>query len=170
MSPRDDRPDHPGATSAPSASSEQDAAAPGAGGPPARSDDDAAPAAVTDPAELLRIASMTQALQSEVHEVSLDEPGRARLHDIHRRAVEQVKSLVSDELREELDGLELPLGGSEPSEAELRVAQAQLMGWLDGLFRGIQAAVMSQQMAQQQGQQPMVQQGRPQEPGSAGYL
>lgn len=107
---------------------------------------------VSDPAQLLRVASMIQAMLSEAHELSLDEAGRQRLQDIHGRALSEIRSIVSDDLREELGSLALPLGdGETASESELRLAQAQLVGWLDGLFRGIQAAIVSQQMARQQG-------------------
>ena len=117
------------------------------------------PAGVANPAALIRIGTMVQAMLDEVRQVTLDEDGRQRMSEIHQRAVDAIKETVSDELRDELSSLALPLGEGAPSEAELRIAQAQLVGWLDGLFRGIQAAVFSQQLtAQRQLQQ--LQQGR----------
>lgn len=106
---------------------------------------------VDDPAELIRIASMIQALHEEVDRVDLDEAGRDRLFEIQRQAVGAIKAVVSEDLQAELDDLSLPLpdDASTPGESELRLAQAQLAGWLDGLFRGIQASVASQQMARQ---------------------
>lgn len=106
------------------------------------------PDSVSDPAGLIRIATMMQTLREEVRGLPLDESGRERLTEIHRRAVEAIKETLSDDLREELDGFALPLEGT-PTEGELRVAQAQLVGWLEGLFRGIQTAVFSQQMSAQ---------------------
>jgi hypothetical protein len=95
---------------------------------------------VQQPAKVMRIGSMIKQLLEEVRAAPLDEAGRQRLTEIHRRSI--------NELREELERLSLPFeAGSTPSEPELRVAQAQLVGWLEGLFHGIQAALMAQQMA-----------------------
>lgn len=105
--------------------------------------------AVTDAGELIRIGSMLRALIDEVHEVSLDEPGRERLRLIHDRAIGAIKEVVSPDLADELDELTLPLGADTPSGPELRIAQAQLVGWLDGVFRGIQAAMFTQTARQQ---------------------
>lgn len=101
------------------------------------------------PTELIRIGTMLQTLVGEVREMKLDEAGRDRLARIHERAVEEIRGAVSDDLGAELAEYALPLDG--PSEAELRIAQAQLLGWLEGLMRGIQAAVASRQLAAQQG-------------------
>jgi hypothetical protein len=100
---------------------------------------------VEHPAKLLRIASMIRELVEEVRHTGLDEGGRQRLGTIYHRSVEELKETLSDDLQEELEGLMAPLEGS-PTESEVRVAQAQLLGWLEGLFHGIQAALWSQQM------------------------
>ena len=102
--------------------------------------------------ELVRLGSMLQTMIAEVHEVSLDEPGRERLRAIHDKAVDEIKSVVSPDLARELDALTLPLGEDLPSGAELKIAQAQLFGWLKGLFQGIQASMLTQ-ASQQDGQQ-----------------
>lgn len=118
-------------------------------------------AMVSNPAEVIRLVNMLQALMSEVREIELDESGRKRLFDIQRSAVGALKDLVSDELEEELEQLGLPLEDEEASGSELRLAQAQLVGWLNGLFQGIQAAVMAQQAGSAQQLQQLRQQ-RPQ--------
>jgi hypothetical protein len=102
---------------------------------------------VTEPSKLLRIASMTRAMLDEVREASLDDAGRSRLLSIYERSLEELKGVLSDDLREELDSVFVPINDVSPSEAELRIAQAQLVGWLEGLFHGIQASLISQQMA-----------------------
>lgn len=99
---------------------------------------------IAEPAKLLRIASMVRELLDETRQASMDEPGRARLADVYQRAVGELSDVLSDDLREELSGLAPPLQGV-PSESEIRVAQAQLVGWLEGLFHGIQAAMFAQQ-------------------------
>lgn len=101
---------------------------------------------IDEPAKLIRLASMMNRLGAEAREVELDEEGRRRLHGIYDRAVAEIKDLLDDDLADELDDLQVMLGDEGvPSESELRIAQAQLMGWLDGLFRGIQAAFTAQQ-------------------------
>jgi hypothetical protein len=115
--------------------------------------DDAAdrddPAALVEqPAKVMRIGSMIKQLLEEVRAAPLDEAGRQRLTEIHRRSITELEDGLAPELREELERLSLPFeAGSTPSEAELRIAQAQLVGWLEGLFHGIQAALVAQQMA-----------------------
>jgi Protein of unknown function (DUF2587) len=100
---------------------------------------------VEQPGKLLRIASMVKGLIEEVQRAPLDEQGRKRLAEIYRRSVTEIGEVLSDELREELDDLSPPL--EEPaSESEVRMAQAQLLGWLEGLFHGIQAALFTQQL------------------------
>ncbi|MGI9667411.1 MAG: proteasome activator [Acidimicrobiia bacterium] len=101
---------------------------------------------VTEPSKLIRIASMTRAMLDEVREAPLDEAGRVRLLTIYESSLDELKEVVSDDLKEELDAVFVPIN-NEPTEAELRVAQAQLVGWLEGLFHGIQASLISQQMA-----------------------
>ncbi len=104
--------------------------------------------AVTQPSKLIRIAAMTRAMLSEVREAELDQAGRDRLIEIHGRTLREMKEVLSEDLQEELVDMFLPLSG-EPSDAELRVAQAQLVGWLEGLFAGIQASLVSKQLVAQ---------------------
>jgi hypothetical protein len=101
---------------------------------------------ITEPAKLLRIASMVRELLDETRQASLDEAGRKRLAEIYQRAVGELAEVLSADLKDELSGLAPPLEGV-PSESEIRVAQAQLVGWLEGLFHGIQAAMFAQQAA-----------------------
>jgi len=105
--------------------------------------------AITQPTKLIRIASMTRAMLEEVRQAPLDEAGRKRLLAVYTRTLEELKEVLSDDLREELDDVFLPLTSQIPSESELRIAQAQLVGWLEGLFHGIQASLWTQQMAAQ---------------------
>ena len=111
--------------------------------------DDPERSSITHPSKLIRIASMTRALLSEARDAELDEPGRKRLIGIHDRTLEEMKEVLSDDLQEELADMFLPLSG-DPTDAELRLAQAQLVGWLEGLFAGIQASLVSQQIMTQQ--------------------
>jgi hypothetical protein len=104
---------------------------------------------ITEPAKLLRIASMVRELLEETRHASMDEAGRKRLVEIYHRSVEELGGSVSSDLKQELEELVPPLDGV-PSESEMRVAQAQLVGWLEGLFHGIQAAMFAQQMAARQ--------------------
>ena len=100
---------------------------------------------ITEPAKLLRIASMVRELLEETRQTSLDEPGRKRLAEIYGRSVGELAGILSEDLREELASLAPPIDDGVPTESELRVAQAQLVGWLEGLFHGIQAAMFAQQ-------------------------
>ncbi|WP_255640275.1 bacterial proteasome activator family protein [Glycomyces sp. TRM65418] len=103
---------------------------------------------VPEPAKVMRVGSMIKQLLEEVRAAELDDKGRQRLRDIHARSIAELESGLAPELRDELERLSLPFGADEiPSEAELRIAQAQLVGWLEGLFHGIQAALVAQQMA-----------------------
>jgi hypothetical protein len=105
-------------------------------------------ALIEQPAKVMRIGSMIKQLLEEVKSAPLDEAGRQRLTEIHRRSIVELEDGLAPELREELERLSLPFEeGHTPSEAELRIAQAQLVGWLEGLFHGIQAALVAQQMA-----------------------
>jgi hypothetical protein len=104
---------------------------------------------VEQPAKVMRIGSMIKQLLDEVRNAPLDEAGRARLAEIHRRSIAELKDGLAPELTEELDRIALPFTEEAPSEPELRIAQAQLVGWLEGLFHGIQTAIMAQQMAAQ---------------------
>lgn len=101
--------------------------------------------AVEQPAKLIRIAAMIRELLQDVRQSTPDEAGRKRLRDIYGRAVAALKEGVSKELQDELETLTLPLENT-PSESEVRLAQAQLLGWLEGLFQGIQAALWTQHM------------------------
>jgi hypothetical protein len=103
---------------------------------------------VEEPAKVMRIGAMIKQLLEEVRGVALDEPARDRLREIHERSVTELGSALSPDLRDELARVSFPFGdGETPSEGELRIAQAQLVGWLEGLFHGIQATLMAQQMA-----------------------
>jgi hypothetical protein len=103
---------------------------------------------VEQPAKVMRIGSMIRQLLEEVRASPLDEKSRVRLREIHERSVKELESGLAPELSDELNRLSLPFTEDEaPSEAELRVAQAQLVGWLEGLFHGIQTTLFAQQMA-----------------------
>ena len=105
---------------------------------------------VEQPAKVMRIGSMVKQLLEEVRSAPLDEKGRARLAEVHRRSITELEDGLAPELVEELERISLPFSEDAPSDAELRIAQAQLVGWLEGLFHGIQAALFAQQMAAQQ--------------------
>ncbi|MFV1991800.1 MAG: proteasome activator [Acidimicrobiales bacterium] len=103
--------------------------------------------AVTEPARVMRIGAMIRQLLEEVRQAPLDEASRDRLRGIYEISIEELGSALSEELREELQRLTSPFTSETPSESELRIAQAQLVGWLEGLFHGMQAALFAQQMA-----------------------
>jgi len=142
---------------------------------------------VTRPTKLIRIASMVRAMLDEVRQSPLDEAGRRRLREIFEKSVHELEGVLSPELQKELGEVVLPFTSDSPSESELRLAQAQLVGWLEGLFHGIQATLFTQQaMAQSQleemrrrkmleaahGAPPMGGPGEPGGPGAppSGYL
>jgi hypothetical protein len=102
---------------------------------------------ITEPSKLIRIASMTRAMLEEVRQAPLDEAGRLRLLNIYEASIEQLHDTLSEDLQEELESIFLPLQQSTASESELRIVQAQLVGWLEGLFHGIQASLFSQQVS-----------------------
>ena len=105
---------------------------------------------VSEPTKLIRMASMTRAMLDEVRQAPLDEGGKIRLAEVHSRSIEEMRGVLSPDLLEEFDGVMIPLPDDDKvTEAELRVAQAQLIGWLEGLFHGIQASLWTQQMAAQ---------------------
>jgi hypothetical protein len=104
---------------------------------------------VEQPAKVMRIGAMVKQLLEEVRNAPLDEAGRARLADVHERSLAELKDGLAPELVEELERISLPFSDDAPSDAELRIAQAQLVGWLEGLFHGIQTALVAQQMAAQ---------------------
>ncbi|MGH1503968.1 MAG: bacterial proteasome activator family protein [Acidimicrobiales bacterium] len=113
--------------------------------------DGVAEGSVAEPAKVMRIGSMIKQLLEEVRATDLDEAGRHRLREIYDTSVSQLSDALSADLRDELASLATPFGDDEvPSEGELRIAQAQLVGWLEGLFHGIQATLFAQQMAARQ--------------------
>ena len=129
---------------------------------------------VSEPAKVMRVGSMIKQLLDEVRSTSLDEPSRQRLRAIYDTSIRELGSALSPDLQEELQRLAFPFEGEQtPSEVELRVAQAQLVGWLEGLFHGIQATLFAQQMAARQQLENMRQQlppgtqpGGPDRPGT----
>jgi len=106
---------------------------------------------VSEPAKVMRVGSMIKQLLEEVRTTQLDEPGRERLRAIYDTSITELGSALSPDLRDELNRLALPFDADNvPTEVELRLAQAQLVGWLEGLFHGIQATLFAQQMAARQ--------------------
>jgi hypothetical protein len=102
---------------------------------------------VEQPAKVMRIGSMIRQLLEEVKSAPLDEASRQRLKEIHQSSIKELEAGLAPELIDELERLSLPFTEATPSEAELRIAQAQLVGWLEGLFHGIQTAIYAQQVA-----------------------
>lgn len=103
---------------------------------------------VEQPAKVMRIGTMIKQLLEEVRAAPLDDASRTRLREIHATSIRELEEGLAPELREELERLALPFNEDTiPSDAELRIAQAQLVGWLEGLFHGIQTALFAQQMA-----------------------
>ena len=131
-------------------------------------DDEESPhGAVTEPAKVMRIGSMVKQLLEEVRAAPLDEASRERLAEVYERSVTEVAEALAPDLQDELRMLALPFDDDVvPSDAELRIAQAQLVGWLEGLFHGIQATLFAQQLAARQQLEQMRQ--LPQGPGMPG--
>jgi hypothetical protein len=130
---------------------------------------------VEQPAKVMRIGSMIKQLLEEVRAAPLDDASRIRLKEIHESSIKELSTGLAPDLRDELERLSLPFTGDEiPSDAELRIAQAQLVGWLEGLFHGIQATLFAQQMAARAQLDEMRQRalppgaGQPQQGGQAG--
>ncbi len=123
---------------------------------------------IEQPAKVMRIGTMVKQLLEEVRAAPLDEAGRIRLKEIYETSVAELAEGLSEDLRDELLKMAPPFGETTPTSSELRVAQAQLVGWLEGLFHGIQAALMAQQMAARAQLDQMRQQGLPEgeQPGS----
>ena len=128
---------------------------------------------VIDASKLLRIGTMIRELLAEARRAPLDDGGRDELKEIYTRSINELREVLSPELRSELDDLTVPLDAEAPTDSELLIAQAQIVGWLEGLFHGIQATLFTQQMqAQQQFEemrQPRALQGgreMPQQPGA----
>jgi hypothetical protein len=154
------------------------------GGPSAAAEEDADGKSLTDlveqPAKVMRIGTMIKQLREEVRAAPLDDASRNRLREIHRTSIRELEDGLAPELREELERFTLPFSeDAVPSDAELRIAQAQLVGWLEGLFHGIQTALFAQQMAARQQLEQMrgalppgvsVQRGGPSHPGTGQYL
>jgi hypothetical protein len=117
---------------------------------------------VTAPAKVMRIGSMIKQLLDEVHSMTLDMPSRERLAEIYERSIVELAEALSPDLQEELRMLALPFNDGEvPTDAELRVAKAQIVGWLEGLFHGIQATMFAQQLSmRQQAEQRQIQSGQ----------
>ena len=116
---------------------------------------------VTAPAKVMRIVSMIKQLLDEVRSMTLDSPSRERLAEIYERSITELTTALSPDLQEELRMLALPFKDGEiPSDSELRIAKAQLVGWLEGLFHGIQATMFAQQLSmRQQADQKQIQSG-----------
>ena len=136
---------------------------------------------VEQPAKVMRIGTMIKQLLEEVRAAPLDDASRNRLREIHRTSIRELEDGLAPELREELERFTLPFtDDGVPSDAELRIAQAQLVGWLEGLFHGIQTALFAQQMAARQQLEQMRGQGAlppgmgiqrgPSQPGTGQYL
>ena len=106
--------------------------------------------AVTEPGKVMRIGSMVKQLLEELRSSQLDHESRERLAEIYERSIVELASALSPDLQHELKMLALPFGDDVPTDGELRIAQAQLVGWLEGLFHGIQATLFAQQMAARQ--------------------
>ena len=116
---------------------------------------------INEPAKVLRIGSMVKTLLDEVRAAPLDDKSRVRLREIYEQSIRDLAEGLSPDLVAELESLALPFDSEAPSDAELRIAQAQLVGWLEGLFHGIQATLMSQQMAARAQLEEMRQRGLP---------
>jgi Protein of unknown function (DUF2587) len=131
---------------------------------------------VTRPTKLIRIASMVRNMLEEVRRAPIDDSGRRALREIHERSIHELEDVLSPDLREELCDVVLPFKDEAPTESEVRLAQAQLVGWLEGLFQGIQATLFTQQMAAQgqfdEMRRRALQSGQspPQAPPGSGYL
>ena len=138
------------------------------------SEDEPAKNSVDEPARVMRVGTMIRQLLDEVRQTTLDEPSRDRLREIYETSIKEIADSVSPDLRDELDRLALPFGEGTPTDAELRIAQAQLVGWLEGLFHGIQATLFAQQMAARnqledmRRQLPPGQDGMPADPSAGG--
>jgi hypothetical protein len=131
---------------------------------------------VARPTKLIRIASMVRALLDEARRAPLDDAGRRSLKEIHERSIRELEEILSPDLQTELADVTLPFSSDTPSESELRIAQAQLVGWLEGLFHGIQATLFTQQMQAQRQFEDMRQRralempGGGEKPGAGAYL
>lgn len=136
---------------------------------PVPAEGDAPKEQVDSPAKVMRVGSMIKQLLDEVRNAPLDDEARARMKDIYQSSVRELGSALSPDLRDELASFTLPFDEHTPSDAELRVAQAQLVGWLEGLFHGIQATLFAQQAAAQR-QLEQVRRGGGGGPGAGGMV
>jgi len=118
--------------------------APGEAGAPS---EDQSTDYISQPAKVMRIGSMVKQLLDEARSAPLDEAGRTRLREIYQMSVTELSDALSPDLAQELSRVAIPFSSDVPSESELRIAQAQLVGWLEGLFHGIQASLFAQQAA-----------------------
>lgn len=128
---------------------------------------DAVDETVDHPAKVMRIGTMMKQLLDEVRASTLDEPSRDRLREIYETSIRELGAALSPDLRDELGRLALPFAGDTPSTSEIQIAQAQLVGWLEGLVQGMQAMFFAQQMSAQQQLQSMRGQIGPATDGSA---
>lgn len=131
--------------------------------------------AIQHPAKVMRIGSMVKQLLEEVRAAPLDEASRKRLKEVYESSLVELGEVLSPELKEELSRLSLPFDAATPSDAELRIAHAQLVGWLEGLFHGIQAMLFAQQMQSRAQLEEMRRalppgEGGPPGPGEGTYL
>jgi hypothetical protein len=122
---------------------------------------------ISSPTKLIRIATMVRTMLDEVRRAPLDEAGRRMLREIHEKSLHELEDVLSPDLRQELSEVVFPFTSEEPTDSELRIAQAQLVGWLEGLFHGIQATLFTQQ-AMAQGQIEEMRRRRAIEPGAMG--
>jgi hypothetical protein len=150
-----------GIVRAPEPSEQPGGADPGSGGDGERSGAES----IEQPAKLLRIGSMVKQLLEEVRQTPLDEASRSRLREIYELSVRELAQGLSPDLVAELDRVSIPFDSPTPSDAELRVAHAQLVGWLEGLFQGIQATLVAQQVAARAQLDEMRQRSLPAAPG-----
>lgn len=118
-------------------------------GEPAESPERSVVELVEQPAKVMRIASMIRTLLEEVKSAPLDDASRVRMREIHSTSIKELEDGLAPELIAELERISLPFTDQTPSDAELRIAQAQLVGWLEGLFHGIQTAIYAQQISAQ---------------------
>ncbi len=129
---------------------------------PEVAEDEVPPGSISQPAKVMRIGAMIKQLLEEVRATELDAQGRNRLREIYETSIAELGDALSPDLQDELESLTQPFDSDEiPSESELRIAQAQLVGWLEGLFHGIQATLFAQQVAAQQQLEQMKQQALP---------
>ncbi|MDT4997760.1 MAG: hypothetical protein QOD45_1828 [Pseudonocardiales bacterium] len=166
-------PDAVPAAAVPAAPVTHDTSAPERAGAPAAEDvreEDHVTAMVEQPAKVMRNGTMIKQLRAEVRSAPLDEAGRQRLREIHASSIRELEDGLAPELREELDRLSLPFGSGVPTEPELRIAQAQLVGWLEGLFHGIQTALFAQQMAARAQLEEIRRRALPSGQGDSGHI